>query len=59
MLMFLEDVGTPESQGIMDAAGMADSVVCNNEGVGKGDKLVKSQFATMKIDLQRTWQSNE
>ena len=26
-LVFLEDVGTPEGQGIMDAAGMANSIV--------------------------------
>jgi len=38
--VFLENAGTPESQGIMDAAGMAEAIVHDAEGIGEDDKLV-------------------
>ena len=42
--MFLEDAGIPEGRGIVNAAGMAHSVVYDDERIGKGDELVKCQL---------------
>jgi len=41
--VFLEDARTPECQGIVNTAGMANGIVHNNEGIRKGDKLVNGQ----------------
>ena len=59
MLMFLEDAGIPEGSGIMDAAGMAHSIVHDDKRIGKSDELVKAQLVIAWIKIWRTWQSNE
>ena len=45
MFVLPENVGGPESHGIMDAASMAEAIVHNEEGIGKGNKLVTGQIA--------------
>ena len=42
--MFLEDAGIPEGRGIVNTAGMAHSIVHNDERIRKCDKLVKGQL---------------
>jgi len=37
--MFLEDASGLEGQGIMDAAGMANGIVRDDEGIRKGNEL--------------------
>jgi len=39
LCMFLEDANGLEGQGIMDAASMANSIVRDDEGIRKGNKL--------------------
>ena len=50
--MFLEDTGTSEGEGIMDAAGMANSVVRNNKWIQEGNKLGKGQIMTGQINMK-------
>jgi len=40
-----ENAGAPEGHGIMDASGMAEAIVHDEEGIGKGDELVTGQIA--------------
>jgi hypothetical protein len=42
--VFLEDAGIPEGCGIVNAAGMAHSIVYNDKQIRKDDKLVKGQL---------------
>jgi hypothetical protein len=46
MFMFLEDAGTLEGQGIVNAPSMANGVIHDNKQIGKGDKLRTGQIAT-------------
>ena len=47
MLVFLEDTGALEGEGIMNTASMANSVVNDDKQIGKGNKLVRGQIAAL------------
>ena len=43
MLVFIEDMGTPEGKGIVHTASMANSIVHDDKQIGKGYKLIEGQ----------------
>jgi hypothetical protein len=46
--VFLKDVCAPEGQGIVDTAGMTDSIVHDNKGIRESDELVEGQMVIVK-----------